>query len=196
MPIIDVIERARREPPIPPRDGLFPDQRYICKVHDPVAWDPHEVERKLGVEIPPDLAELWHACGGLILYEDNMAHGWGHQWGLVVHAPPDPEIFTLNREYYKRKSDRVLRGDLIFADFWGDLELGLIRSDKSAPDYGSIVIVSEMGPREEWAIAAASLEEFLIRFMDAHGEKYWEYHYRRKQAERTTEDLLRSRRVN
>jgi hypothetical protein len=192
MSIIDVIERARREPPFANPDGLFPDKRYVCKVLDPIAWDRSEVERKLGVEIPPDLAILWDSCGGLILYEDNMHC----QWGLVVRAPPHPDVFTLNREYHEDKADRVLPGDLIFASFWGDRERPLIRSDRSAADYGRIEIVTEMGPRSEWTTAAHSLEEFLVRFMDTHGEKYWEYHYQKKLAERATQDLLRSRRVN
>jgi hypothetical protein len=72
----------------------------------------------------------------------------------------------------------------------------LLRCDRNAADYGSVLIVADIGPRSEWDTAAPSLEEFLVGFMDAHGDKYWEYHYRRKQAERAAEDLLRSRRVN
>jgi hypothetical protein len=53
-----------------------------------------------------------------------------------------------------------------------------------------------MDPRSDWYKPARSLEEFLMGFMDAHGEKYWEYHYQKKLAERAAEDLLRSRRVN
>jgi hypothetical protein len=192
MSIVDIIERAHREPPFASPDGLFPDQRYVCKVLDPVEWDRAEVERELGVEIPTDLATLWNACGGLILYGDDTFH----QWGLVVCAPPHPEIFTLNKKYNEAKADRVLPGDLVFGRFLGDGERPLIRSDRMAPDYGRIEIVTEMGPRSEWSTAAHSLEEFLVRFMDAHGEKYWEYHYKRKLAERATQELLRSRRVN
>jgi hypothetical protein len=192
MSIIDVIERARREPPFADPKSLFPDKRYVCTVFDPIPWDRSEVERELGVEIPPELAMLWDNCGGMILYEDNMHH----QWGLGVRAPPDPDLFILNREYHEDKADRVIPGDLVFGRFWGDRERPLIRCDKRAPDYGRIVIVTEMGPREEWSTAAGSLEEFLVRFMDTHGSKYWEYHYKRRQAERAAEDILRSRRVN
>jgi hypothetical protein len=183
MSIFDVIERARREPPCAHPGDPFPDVRYVCKVLDPVAWNRGEVERELGIEIPPDLAELWNLCGGLILCEDDTFQ----QWGLVVHAPSDPDFLILNREYREGKGDRMLPGDLIVASFWGDLERVLIRSDKMASDYGTIVIVTEMGPRSEWSTAARSLEEFLVRFMDAHGEKYWEYHYQKRLAERAKE---------
>ena len=192
MSIIEVVERARLEPPFAhPRDP-FPDTRYVCKVFDPIAWNRSEVERAFGVEFPPELVTLWNACGGLSLYEDNKFC----QSGLFIPAPQDRDLFTLNNEYLEDKADRVLRGDFIFARFWGDRERSLIRCDQSAPDYGRIVIVTEMGPREEWCTAAHSLEEFLVRFMDARGDKYWEYHYKKKVAERATEDLLRSRRTN
>jgi hypothetical protein len=179
MSILDVIERARREPPFAHTDSPHPDLRYVCKVVDPVAWNRGEVERELGIEIPSDLATLWNLCGGLRLYEDTTFH----QWGLVVPAPPGPDIFILNREYREDKA-AALPSDLIFARFLGDLELALIRTDKTAADYGTIVIVAEMDPRSEWSTAAHSLEEFLVRFMDANGSKYWEYGYQKKLAER------------
>jgi hypothetical protein len=179
MSILNVIERARREPPCAHPGDPFPDVRYVCKVLDPVPWNRDEFERELGIEIPPELAELWNLCGGLILCEDDTFQ----QWGLVVRAPPDPDLFTLNREYREDKAG-VLPGDLVFARFWGDRERALFRSDKTAADYGRIMIVAEMEPRSEWKIAAHSLEEFLVRFMDASGEKYWEYHYQKELAER------------
>jgi hypothetical protein len=175
MSILKVIERARREPPIVHPGGPVPDFRYVCKVLDPVPWNRGEVERALGLAIPPVLAELWNFCGGLILYKDDTFH----QSGLLVCAPTDPDFFKLNREYHEDNADEVLPGDLIFARFWGDLELALLRCDKTASDYGTVMIVTEMDPlRKDWYIAAPSLEEFLVRFMDAHGAKYWEYYYR------------------
>jgi hypothetical protein len=180
LSILNVIERARREPPRVHPGDPFPDVRYVCKVLDSTAWNRSEVERELGIEIPPDLAELWNLCGGLILCEDDTFR----QWGLIVRAPPHPELFTLNRKYREKYADDVLPGDLIFARFLGDQERALIRSDKTAADYGTIMIVAEMEHRSEWITAAHSLEEFLVRFMDAHGEKYWEYHYQKELAER------------
>jgi hypothetical protein len=180
MPLRGVIERLRQEPPFAPPGSPFPDLRYVCKVLDPVPWNRGEVERELGIEVPPALAELWNLCGGLILYEDDTFR----QRGLVVRAPPDPDVFILNREYREDYPKDALPGDLIFARFWGDRERPLFRCDKTAADYGTIVIVAEMDSRDEWSTAAHSLEEFLIRFMDANGEKYWDYHYQQRLAER------------
>jgi hypothetical protein len=181
MSILNVIERVRREPPIVHPGGTLPDFRYVYKVLEPVPWNRGEVERALGFEIPPDLAELWNRCGGLILHKEETFH----QSGLLVCAPTDPDFFKLNREYHEDNADnklfsgRLLPGDLILGRFWGDLELPLLRCDKTASDYGTVMIVPEMEPlRKDWYIAAPSLEEFLVRFMDAHGAKYWEYYYR------------------
>jgi hypothetical protein len=58
------------------------------------------------------------------------------------------------------------------------------------------MIVAEMDVRPDWYKAASSLEEFLMGFKDAHGEKYWEYHYQKKLAEGATLDILRARRMN
>ena len=183
MSIVDVIEKVRHEPPYADPEPIFPEKRYICTVFDPVPWERSELESKLKAEIPPELATFWDTCGGVVLYEDNL-HG---QWGLILLGPHDPKLTQINEEYHEDKADRILPGDLLFARFLGDRERGLIRCDKNAPDYGSVVIVTEMGPREEWDLAAPSIEEFILRFMEAHGEKYWEYHYQKKLAERAAQ---------
>jgi hypothetical protein len=167
MSIQDVIRRARREPPysVPgPGDPMILE----CRVVDGVEWSKGDVEQDLGVRIPEELIMLWNNCGGLRLYED-VSDG---QWGLVVLSPR--ELALQNQEYREEKGDALLPGDLIFATFRGDLELSLMRSDEKAADYGRIVIVAEMDQREDWYTAAQSLEEFLTRFMDSHGDKYWD----------------------
>ena len=181
MSILDVITRASREPPFAPPDCPFPDLHEVCKVLRPVPWDRSRLEHQLGVEIPPDLAALWDACGGLVLYEDNKFR----QGGLVVLSAAD--VVAENVEYRKCRDDDAIQADLVFAKFWGDLELAMIRSDNAVGDYGSIVIVAEMDPRSEWHTAARNLEEFLMSFMDARGEKYWGYHCKRKLAKRAKE---------
>lgn len=191
MSMIDVVERARREPPLPSPDGIFPDQKYVCKAIERIPWDRNALESTLGFEIPSELAELWNACGGLALYEDDL---YG-QWGLVIFPPTDEAIFppsestffSLNREFHEDKAEWILPGDLIIGRFWGDRERPMIRCDKGAPDYGHIMVVSEIGERDEWHWAASSLAEFLTKFMDAHGEKYWTYHYQKELAERAAQ---------
>lgn len=180
MSILDVIKRARSEPPYADPECIFPDKRLVCKVTEPIPWDRSTFERELGVEVPFELAELWDSCGELILYEDTKFC----QWGLVVMSPREA---ILANHKYRREDDRMVPGDLVFASFWGDLELAMVRNDKSASDYGSIMIVGEMDPRSYWRTAARTLEEFLLGFMNAHGAKYWEYHYQKMLAERAKE---------
>lgn len=181
MSIQDVIERARREPPYAPLGHPFPDLRIVCKVLEPVDWNRSEIERDLGVKVPADLATLWDNCGGMILCGDNLYQ----QSGLIVLSPL--EVVAMNWEYLKRQNDRTAPGDLVFAEFYGDLRLVLVRNDQRAPDYGTIVVAEEIDPRSEWHAPARSLEEFLSRFMDAHGDAYWDVHY---------EQILAARRRN
>ncbi len=183
MSIADVIEKVRHEPPYADPNPVFPDKRYVCTVFDPAPWDRSKLESKLGVEIPPELAALWDACGGIILYEDNL-HG---QWGFILYGPNDPDLIQINEEYYEYRANSTLPGDLLFASGYADLERGLIRCDMNAPDYGSIIVVSEIGPREEWEDAAPSIEEFILRFMQSPTKKFWDYHYKKEQAEKATQ---------
>jgi hypothetical protein len=179
MSILDVIERARQEPAFADPERISSDEQLVCRVLDPTPWDRSALERNLNVEIPDDLAKLWGSCGGLILYEDTEFR----QWGLVVRSPPHPDVATLNREYREDKAARGLPGDLVFARFWGDRERPLIRTDKAAADYATIMIVDEMDPRSYWYTVAQTLEDFLTRFMDAHGKKYWEYQYQKERVD-------------
>lgn len=183
MSIRDVIERARRELPYVAPDDPFPESPSVCKVFEPVPWSRQELERIFGFEIPDQLAQLWDLCGGMMLYGDDL-------WcpgGLMICPPSAEELFRLNSDYQDRKSDSTALGDLIVGEFRSDLELVLIRCDRSDADYGSIMIVAEMDPRPDWKRVALSIEEFLIKYMDAHGEKYWTYHYQKQLADRAAQ---------
>lgn len=165
MSIQDVIERARHEPPY-----SVPNTRVIleCRTCDRVTWSKSELEHDLALRLPAELVALWNECGGLHLYEDKV----DGQWGLVVLSPA--ELVKKNREYREDREDDALGGDLVFARFRGDADVALMRNDESASDYGTIVVVPDIGPRDEWHTAGRTLEEFLMRFMDARGSKYWE----------------------
>ncbi len=183
MSIVDVVERARREPPYVPPYAESSEDIFVCSVVEPIPWDRCAIEKTLGFELPHEIVELWGACGGMRLYCDSL-------WcpgGLVVCSPTDGDLFKQNNMYRSSWSNSVLPGDLIFAKFLEDLEHPLIRCDKNAADYGSIIIVAEMDPRPDWKAAGRSLEEFLLKYMDARGEKYWTYHYQKKLAERAAQ---------
>lgn len=178
MSIAKTIERIRRELPYANPNSLFPNKRNVCRVLEAKPWDRDSVEQNLGFEIPLELCELWNNCGGLILYEDDT---YG-QWGLAVFPPSNDAVFppsnstfyNLNHEYQNDWRDSMLPGDLIIGRFWGDRDRPMIRCDKHAPDYNNVYIVADIDPRPEWCRAASSLEDFLNRFMDAKGAKYWD----------------------
>lgn len=175
MSIIDVIQRARTEPPYMPTH-YAPPTALVCRVNDPVVWDRKAIEREFGFEIPEVLATLWEGCGGMVLYQERQA-------GLIVLSPL--EAVVKQREYRRERERDALPGDIVFAEFYADLRLALIRSDKGANDYGAVMIVDEMDPRSYWYTPARSLEEFLVRYMDTHGDDYWDVHYEEILANRT-----------
>jgi len=185
MSIVDIINRIRREPPYadPEEVEMFAEKRYICKVFEAESWERATVEERLGVGIPPELNEFWTTCGGLVLYEDNLHR----QWGLVLLGPLHEELQILNEAYRRDWTDSVMPGDLIIGKFWGDRDRPMIRCDKEAADYGSVIIVEDTDPREEWCMVGVSLEEFLRQFMESRTRKFWSYHYRKEQAEKAAQ---------
>jgi hypothetical protein len=179
MSIDDVIDRIRREPPYARPHFPIPGTMFVCQVREAIAWNKAEIERRLGLEeIPLPLSTLWDQCGGLVLFEDDVYQ----QSGLRVLSPRD--VTAKNEEYRAERCDQMLPGDLVFAEFCGDLRLVLLRTDKEATDYGSVMVVSAIDPRQLWYTPAHSLEEFLSRFIDAHGDDYWDVHYESIKAQR------------
>lgn len=177
MSIRDVVERVRREPPYEPETSVLPGA-HVCTVLEPAQWDKAEVEAAFEMLISDELTQLWHQCDGMRLFEDKI----DGQWGLIVHGPK--ESLVKQAEFLRDRGEWVLPGDLVFASFRGDLEVVLLRCDKGALDYGSVVVAAEMDERSSWERAADSLESFLSRFLDAKGDKYWERGYQSVKANR------------
>jgi len=182
MSIADVVHRARTEPihnwgyldVFPDRKPNYPKgfDAYACSVVDPVPWNKEEFEREFGVDIPGELIMLWNECSGLVLCEE-MTYGQG---GLAILSPADAAAST--REFLQDRADDDARpGDLIIGKFNAEQRLVLIRSNKGAEDYGSIMIVALIEERAYWCVPERSLETFLVRYMDAHGDDYWSVHY-------------------
>lgn len=177
MSIPDVVRRARTEPIYRPQ-YLHSFDAYACKVFDQVPWNKDDIECEFGIGIPDELAMLWGECSGLVLYEETTYN----QGGLVVLSPLEAAGKT--RMYFCDREEDTRTGDLIIGRFWGDPRLVLIRSDKSADDYGAIMIVAAMDERSDWYVPELSLESFLVHYMDAHGDDYWDVHYEEILADR------------
>lgn len=74
----------------------------------------------------------------------------------------------------ERKRD-FKEGDLIVGEFIGDCELLLIRCDSSSSDFGSVILVNPIDPREDWSMIANDFEKFLVGYFQSQGDKFWEY---------------------
>lgn len=139
-----------------------------CQVLPPLPWDKKAFEETLGITLPLALTYLWDKTSSLHLFED-VIYG---QWGLIVW-PPNQVIIEQEKRIAQRKED-FQPGDLIIGEFLGDSDLLVVRGDETSPDFGNVIIALALDSREEWYIAANSLESFLSQFIAAKGDKFWE----------------------
>lgn len=138
------------------------------KVLPPYPWDKKALEELLGITLPLTIINLWNQTSGLRLFED-ITYG---QWGLILWSP-NQVISEQEKRIAQRKSD-FRPGDLIIGEFLGDSDLLVLRCDATSPDFGNVIIALPLDSREEWDIAANSLESFLNQLIAANGDKFWE----------------------
>ncbi len=138
------------------------------QVLPPQPWDKKAFEKLLGITLPLTIINLWNQTSGLRLFED-ITYG---QWGLILWSP-NQIITEQDKRIAQRKSD-FRPGDLIIGEFLGDADLLILRCDATSPDFGNIIIALPLDSREEWDIAANSLESFLNQLIAANGDKFWE----------------------
>lgn len=147
-----------------PVEGLTP-MTSVCSIS--VAGATENELSNLPVSCPPDLIKFWQATNSARLFEDQQ---YG-QWGLIIMAPEDAKSLTRRS---KADNPALNDEDFIIGEFIGDSDLLLIRCDESSDDFGSVVIVSAIDPRDDWEVVAKSFGEFLVKYADNKGEKYWE----------------------
>ena len=139
-----------------------------CQVLPPQPWDKKAFEETLGITLPLAIAQVWDKTSSLRLFED-VTYG---QWGLIVWSP-NQVITEQEKRIAQRKEDFRL-GDLIVGEFLGDADLLVLRCDATSPDFGNVMIALPLDSREEWYLAANSLQSFLSQFIAAKGDKFWE----------------------
>jgi hypothetical protein len=142
---------------------------YRCRMLPPVPWSRGAIESALNITIPPDLQALWDNAASLHLFEETP----DRQWGMMLYSP-DEIIAAQESVTDWRKEEGFIDGDIVLGQFWGDLELVILRCDAAAGDFGSVVIADEIYPRADWRTAADTLTQFLRRYLDERGKKYWE----------------------
>lgn len=142
-------------------DLSSPDLDVVCSFSD------GGVEH-LPSGLPPDLTEFWGACESARLFEDRK---YG-QWGLVLLSPQ--ESTERSDVFRERRTRDYLLGDRIVGEFLGDSDLLLVRSDPESSDFGNVVVALPIDAREDWYVVARSFTEFLNKYAEAEGNKYWE----------------------
>ena len=125
------------------------------------------LETTLDISLPEDLQELWQKCNGLRLFEDQT---YG-QSGLIIWSP---QKVLEQQQSLKRNSDEFQSGDLIIGEFLGDSDLLVVRCDRNSNDYGQVIIALPIDHRADWYFPPYLLPEFLQKFINSQGEKFWE----------------------
>lgn len=76
--------------------------------------------------------------------------------------------------YKSNRNNDALQSDLIIGEFYGDSDLLLVRCDPNSDDYGSIFVVLPIDQRQDWYIVANTFQEFISKFYETQGDKFWE----------------------
>jgi len=122
----------------------------------------------LEVNCPNDLCSFWKAAESAKLFEDQT---YG-QWGLHILSPSDAAQET--QRLAKERPRDFARGDLVTGRFLGDSDLLIVRCNDNKSDFGRVLVAQPLDPRIDWYCAAESFEQFLEKYLEAKGEKYWE----------------------
>lgn len=169
--IAEALEKFRRQPS--PPDGSNNPFRLLSTLEEPAR--PAEVEHAWsGVELPSDAAALWKSSREARLFED-IDYG---QWGLSILSPSASATRT-KRERDARPMD-FEASDIVLGEFLGDQEL-LVLAPAERGD-SRVLIALPLDGRRDWFAAAPSLGQFLDRYFQHSGNKYWEEADRTKTA--------------
>jgi hypothetical protein len=111
-----------------------------------------------------ELVELWSTTREAELFTDPHIGGWG----LRLLNPAESAAVT--HDWLRRRPDDVRRDDIVVGEFLHDEEAVLLTAG------GNLLILLPREPRDMWWRLNIGLAEFLARYVDAGGEKFWEGH--------------------
>jgi hypothetical protein len=149
-----------------PRDGLG-DNRFklACSLSTP-ATDEEVRSAWSGARLPAELIEAWSVSRESRLFED-VDFG---QWGLALLSPSASVDRTAEQRV--QRPDAYRPDDVVIGEFLGDLDL-LVMAPSEAGNR-RIMIALPLDDRHDWYPAASSLAQFLEKYLESHGDKYWE----------------------
>jgi hypothetical protein len=156
---------------IQPRDGLGDNPfRLACSFDEP-ASEAEVVSAWPSIEVPSELMQMWSTSRQSRLFED-VDYG---QWGLILLSPTAAAERTAAEQ--ARRPGVYRADDVVVGEFLGDQELVVLAP--SEVGRGHMLIALPLDDRGDWYAAAGDLTEFLDRYLDALGDKYWERSTRR-----------------
>lgn len=164
--LVEVLDRFRLQPS-PPAGSSNNPFRLVSRLDAPA--DAREIsEAWTGRQTQPalDALELWTVCRTARLFED-VDHG---QWGLVLLSPSASAARTAQER--EARPEEIRLDDVVLGEFLGDLELLLLAPSEIGRR--RVLITLPLDGRADWAGAASGLREFLDRYFDNWGDKYWE----------------------
>jgi hypothetical protein len=118
--------------------------------------------------IPDDLKEFWSISESAELFKDDE---YG-QWGLNILSPEQALIATEKQKEWR--SEDFEENDLVIGKFIGDSDLLVLSSENENKQYDTVRVALPMDPRKDWYIVASGFTEFLEKYIDKQGDKYWE----------------------
>jgi len=149
-----------------PRDGLGDNPfKLACWFDEPASAD--EIAAAWpGAELPAELVQAWSTSRRSKLFED-VDYG---QWGLALLSPAAAAQRTADGRAQRAGAYRA--DDVVIGEFLGDQELLVLAPSES--NGGRVLIALPLDGRSDWPAAAGDLAEFLERYLNALGDKYWE----------------------
>lgn len=149
-----------------PRDGLGDNPFKLACSFDGPATDAEISSAWPGMEVSDELVQVWSTSRQSRLFED-VDYG---QWGLVLLSPEGAAQRTAQER--AQRPDAYRGDDFVIGEFLGDQELVVFAP--SEDDGRRVLIALPMDDRPDWPVAAGSITEFLHRYLNVLGEKFWE----------------------
>lgn len=149
-----------------PRDGLVGNPfKLSCSLSSPAT--PEEIRSAWPRDmLPAELVEAWSVSRESRLFED-VDYG---QWGLVLLSPEASAERTADQR--AQRPNAYHAHDVLIGEFLGDPEL-LVMSPSGIGE-GRILVALPLDDRHDWYPVASSLAQFLERYLESWGGKYWE----------------------
>ncbi len=161
--ILNLMVNEWREPKTAIHRGEEIPFELACTIKNPNNIISHDFK------LPNKVSDFYRVTDGSNLFKDDK---YG-QWGLNILSLSD--AFEKTKGFEAERKRDFKEGDLIVGEFIGDSELLLIRCDSSSSDFGNVILVNPIDPREDWSMIANDFEKFLVGYFQSQGDKFWEY---------------------